>query len=998
VTVTDTDGVTGTNPAIGTVSTWAETGTINVTGRLLWVDDATGSDTNDGLSESAAFKTIQAAADVVIPGDTVTVKDGTYREHIQITRSGLSTNYIHFKAQNALGAIIKGPLGSDRTNHNNRLIVTDASYLRIDGFYLDAIDTNSGITISESSKHVVVENLYVINANGEHADNAAGTDAGSDSQSAEGYSIRLGGDLSNPGSNNTTTVESITVQDNEIVVTEREVLEHGGIESATINLGNHVIRRNKISFTFSTPATGQQHGEDCIHHQENSQNDAGFNETDIYDNICINSTDDGIELDAADVNLRVWGNTVYGQNLGTSLAAVGVGPAYVFRNVYHSPQVAWTTCVGIKTGENSTGFAFVYHNTFDLDCPGAYGWVNSGNRRLASNQVFRNNIMQVTGRAMTSNDGGGGEEWFLDSDYNFFNDEDGGIFAKMDGFQTNSLAEMQAVNTGKWANLEDNSIAGVPTFVDSATSTLANRDYRQTAGSPALDVALVIPGFNDANSGWPFTGSAPDMGAFEFVTTGTDLAVTMSDAVDPVAVNGTITYTVTVTNNGPDAATGVLLTDTLPGTASFLAGTWTSGSCNASGATVTCSIGAIANGASVPVTITATAPGTASDITNTASVTGTETDPSAGNNSTTEDTAVGDRTDLAVTKASSPDPVQPGATLTYTVTVTNNGPDAATGVVLTDTLPGTVIYVSASATSGMCSQSSGTVTCNIGAIANGASEVATIIVTAPGSVGDITNTASVTGDQLDPVSGNDATSEVTQVPVNPTLPIRINAGGTAETDGNSDAWLADQAFDSADGWGYVDTGGGGSSNNSALTLTDPNIYQNERYGEWRYDINVPNGSYDITLYFVEGWAGISGVGGRVFDVLLEGAFGLDNLDIYDEVGPGALLSKPFANVAVSDGQLNIDFVNGAADSPAVVGLVIEEAAAPEADLGITLGDSPDPVIVDQTLTYTLTATNNGPDGATGVVVTDVLPTGVAYVSGTATSGTCSESSGVPTER
>ncbi len=188
VTVTDGDGVTGTNPAPGTVSTWAETSTINVTGRAVWVDDASGSDTNDGLSEGAAFKTIQAAADIVIPGDTVTVKNGTYREHIQITRSGFSTNYIHFKAQNALGAIIKGPLGSDRTNRNNRLIVTDASYLRIDGFYLDAIDTNSGITISEGSKHVVVENLYVINANGEHADNAAGTDAGSDSQSAEGYS------------------------------------------------------------------------------------------------------------------------------------------------------------------------------------------------------------------------------------------------------------------------------------------------------------------------------------------------------------------------------------------------------------------------------------------------------------------------------------------------------------------------------------------------------------------------------------------------------------------------------------------------------------------------------------------------------------------------------------------------------------------------------------------------------------------------------------------
>ncbi len=512
VTVTGSDGTTQSDPATGTASTWGETNAINVAGRALWVDGTSGNDKNDGLSQTAAFETIQKAADVVIPGDTVTVLDGTYREHVQMTHSGLSANYIHLKAESPLGVIWKGPLGSDRADRNNRLLVTDASYLRIDGFYFDAIDTNSAVTISESSTDVIVENNFVTNANGEHEENAVGTDIGNGIQSSEGYSIRIGGSLGNPGSDDITTVTRITVQDNEVVVTERELLEHGGIETASFNLGNHVIRRNKITFDYTSPG---DHGEDCIHHAENNKNDPSFNETDIYDNICINSTDDGIELDGADVNLRVWGNTVYGQNLGTSLAAVGVGPAYVFRNVYYAPQMHWTACVGIKTGENSTGWAFVYHNTFHIDCDDSNGWVNSGNAKTAENQVFRNNILLVVDRIMTSSVGSTGGEWLLDSDYNLLYDSDGGIFAKLDGVQYNGFAELRAGVTGKWANLEAHSIHGEPRFVDSTSPVPGDRDYRLASDSLGIDLAVVIPGFNDASSAWPFTGAAPDMGAYE---------------------------------------------------------------------------------------------------------------------------------------------------------------------------------------------------------------------------------------------------------------------------------------------------------------------------------------------------------------------------------------------------------------------------------------------------------------------------------------------------
>ncbi len=76
--------------------------------------------------------------------------------------------------------------------------------------------------------------------------------------------------------------------------------------------------------------------------------------------------------------------------------------------------------------------------------------------------------------------------------------------------------------------------------------------------------------------------------------------------------------------------------------------------------------------------------------------------------------------DLSITKSGAPNPVTVGSSLAYTVMVTNNGPSPATAVALTDTLPAGVTFVSANATQGACAQSGGTVTCNLGTLANSA--------------------------------------------------------------------------------------------------------------------------------------------------------------------------------------------------------------------------------------------------------------------------------------
>jgi uncharacterized repeat protein (TIGR01451 family) len=141
-------------------------------------------------------------------------------------------------------------------------------------------------------------------------------------------------------------------------------------------------------------------------------------------------------------------------------------------------------------------------------------------------------------------------------------------------------------------------------------------------------------------------GAGCDIGAFEVVPTGADLSITKSGAPNPVVSGNRLTYTVSVTNNGPEDATGVTVTDPLPDNVHFNSVTPTQGTCTRSttkpapkDGTVTCSLGNVAKGASASITIvvTTTTPGT---LTNTAHVSGSEEDPNPGNNNATATTSV----------------------------------------------------------------------------------------------------------------------------------------------------------------------------------------------------------------------------------------------------------------------------------------------------------------------------------------------------------------------
>ena len=132
--------------------------------------------------------------------------------------------------------------------------------------------------------------------------------------------------------------------------------------------------------------------------------------------------------------------------------------------------------------------------------------------------------------------------------------------------------------------------------------------------------------------------------------------------------------------------------------------------------------------------------------------------------------------DLAITGTIAlPEPVAVGQNLTYTLNFLNEGPEDATAVTLTDTLPNGVSLVSAVSGQGSCTQSQGIVTCSIPSLLSGLAADATIVVT-PRASGTITNSVKISAAQVDLVPANNDASQLTTVL--PVFSLTVTKAGT----------------------------------------------------------------------------------------------------------------------------------------------------------------------------------------------------------------------------
>jgi uncharacterized repeat protein (TIGR01451 family) len=221
-------------------------------------------------------------------------------------------------------------------------------------------------------------------------------------------------------------------------------------------------------------------------------------------------------------------------------------------------------------------------------------------------------------------------------------------------------------------------------------------------------------------------------------------------------------------NAGPSSADGSTFNDPLPAGVTFVSAACGSesngavcGPVSATGNTVNGSVSTLPPTGSATITITTTAPNSAITLMNTATVAapaGT-TDPNPVNNTSTASTIVAQSSaDLSVLK-SGPKNATAGGNVTYSIAVTNHGPDTATNVTITDPVPAGLTYISAS------SPCNAGFPCNIGSLTSGQTATISNVVfsVAPNFSGTIVNTASATSDQPDPTPNNNSSSVTTVV-------------------------------------------------------------------------------------------------------------------------------------------------------------------------------------------------------------------------------------------
>ncbi|HEV7767757.1 MAG TPA: ExeM/NucH family extracellular endonuclease [Thermoanaerobaculia bacterium] len=440
-----------------------------------------------------------------------------------------------------------------------------------------------------------------------------------------------------------------------------------------------------------------------------------------------------------------------------------------------------------------------------------------------------------------------------------------------------------------------------------------------------------------------------------------DLTVTKTDSPDPVVAGNDITYTITVTNNGPDPAASASWTDTLSAGTTYVSLSAVAGwSCTTpavgAGGIVNCTNANFAVGSAV-FTLTvnvssSVAAGTV--ISNSATATSGSSDPNSGNETGTATTTVAGSADLSVTKTDSPDPVNAGSDITYTITLNNAGPSSASMVSLTDTLPAGTTFVSISNPGGWsCSTpavgAGGTVTCTIANLSAGSAAFTLVVAvnpsTAAGTV--ITNTAEVTSATTDPNSGNESGTATTTVATSADLTVTKTDTPDPVSAGNNITYT-------------ITVNNLGPSAAATASLSDP----------------LPAGTTFVSISSPGGWSCTTpavGAGGTVTCTNPSAGLGSAAFTLVVAVDPSAAAGSVITNTATVESATGDS--NGGNNS-ATATTTVEGLA----DLSVTKVDTPDPVTAGTNLTYTITVNNAGPSSATTVSVTDALPTGTTFVS------------------
>jgi len=266
--------------------------------------------------------------------------------------------------------------------------------------------------------------------------------------------------------------------------------------------GNHVFRYNEVW-------SDKDHYFNDIFGMLQNDSYYGFPgpDTDIYGNYLSNCWDDALELDGGNRNVRVWGN--YSENIYMHISNTGtaIGPLYIWGNVYGKSYSPPGSTYGeyssfMKMGEpvfNMGGCIYVFNNTLiniNNDGSGGIGTNDSDYGRYVFNTISRNNIIHVrNGKRSISDRTEKSNNDYVNNNKHYENDYDYDFLS------------------GNYPlGNEQHGITGKPIYQSGYGFDYKHMtaSFYLESGSPGIDAGKPVPNFREE-----YTGSAPDMGAFE---------------------------------------------------------------------------------------------------------------------------------------------------------------------------------------------------------------------------------------------------------------------------------------------------------------------------------------------------------------------------------------------------------------------------------------------------------------------------------------------------
>ncbi len=463
------------------------------------------------------------------------------------------------------------------------------------------------------------------------------------------------------------------------------------------------------------------------------------------------------------------------------------------------------------------------------------------------------------------------------------------------------------------------------------------------------------------------TGLAPDGEVEDYPVTITgvaDLEVTVDDGTDTALPGGTVRYTIVATNHGPTPAASVHVTDAFP---AALNCSWhcsgdAGGGCAPAGSGAIDDLASLPAGASITYVADCTVdPAAAGTLVNTAEVVAPGCiDPTPGNASDTDtDDLIGEG-DLAVAIDDGVATVVPGRDVTYTITVTNTGPSQATGATVGNGFAGLErLAWSCTASSGSsCSGSGAGALAEEVTLAPGGSVTFTATGTlATAATGTLTSTATVTApaDFNDGTGGNDTASDTNTVSPEADLGVTASAASSVPVGGTITSTIELRNLGPSDAQSVL------VSHPTPADTTFVSAAVTAGSG-WSIGAPTPGAAGDVVFSRTALAAGES----ASFTVAVETA---------GTVAVGDVITS---SVTVVSSTTDPETGNDAATASTTV--------TATADVAVTAAADRSQAVPGENVTYTLDVSNDGPDEAWSVTVSNPTPTGTTFVAAAVTSG------------